>query len=122
MLGCPHFSLEEFRQLVPSIEGRQAHPEVKFLVTSNRGVVDRARRAGYLDALDAFGGQITVDCCPLTTPMLPPDIKAVMTDSGKHAYYAPGLLNTRTTLGSRAECIQSAIDGRVVRDGSLWET
>jgi predicted aconitase len=85
-------------------------------------VVGRARQAGYLDALESFGGQITVDCCPLSTPMLPPQIRAVMTDSGKHAYYAPGLLKTQTTLGSREACVESAIAGRVVRDSSLWGT
>ena len=122
VLGCPHFSLEEFRRLVPLIQGKRVHPGVKFLVTSNRGVVDRAKQAGYLDVLESFGGQITVDCCPLTTPMLPPQIRAVMTDSGKHAYYAPGLLKTYTTLGTRQECIESAIAGRMVRHSSLWET
>ena len=54
--------------------------------------------------------------------MLPPDIKTLMTNSAKYAYYAPSLLNTRVTFGSLADCVRSAVAGHVVRDESLWET
>ena len=37
-------------------------------------------------------------------------------------YYAPSLLNTRVTFGSLADCVHSAIAGRVVRDESLWQS
>ena len=33
----------------------------------------------------------------------------------------PGQL-TRVTFGSLADCVRSAIEGRVVRDESLWES
>jgi predicted aconitase len=80
-----------------------------------------ARQAGYLEALEAFGGKVTVDTCILATPMLPPEVKTLMTNSAKYAYYAPGLLNTRVTFGSLADCVRSAVEGRVMRDESLWE-
>ncbi len=79
-----------------------------------------AKQAGYLGALESFGGKVTVDTCILASPMLPPEIKTLMTNSGKYAYYAPGMLNTRVTFGSLVDCVQSAVDGRVVRDESLW--
>jgi predicted aconitase len=119
-VGCPHFSLAEFEQLAELVAGRRAHPGVRFIVTSNREMVRRAREAGYLEALETFGGTVTVDACPLTTPMLPPEIKTAMTNSGKHAYYAPGLLKTRVALGSLADCVRSAAAGRVVRTNLLW--
>ena len=43
-----------------------------------------------------------------------------MTNSAKYAYYAPSLLNTWVTFGSLADCVESAVEGRVVRDDSLW--
>jgi hypothetical protein len=52
--------------------------------------------------------------------MLPPEIKTLMTNSAKYAYYAPSLLNTRVTFGSLADCVHSAIEGRVVRDDAPW--
>jgi hypothetical protein len=121
ILGCPHFSLDEFVQLAVLTKGKRAHPSVQFLVSSSRRIVELAQEAGYLSALAQFGVRITVDTCPLATPMLPPDIKVVMTNSGKHAYYAPGLLNTRLAFGNLAECVQSAVDGQIVQEGSVWD-
>ena len=121
ILGSPHFSLAEFRQLAPLVEGRRAHPNVKFLITSSRTMTMLAEQAGILDTLHAFGAQLTVDTCILVSPMLPPNIKRLMTNSAKYAYYAPGMLNTEITFGSLEDCVESAIAGRVVRDDSLWQ-
>jgi predicted aconitase len=120
VLGSPHFSLAEFKQLVPLITGRRLHPNVQFLVTSSRAMSLLARNAGYLDALRNFGGRLTVDTCILATPMLPPEIKTLMTNSAKYAYYSPGLLGTDVTFGSLVDCVQSAVEGKVTRDESLW--
>jgi predicted aconitase len=120
VLGSPHFSLAEFGQLAPLLAGRERHARVRFLVTSSRAMVHLAEKAGYLGALRAFGGQITVDTCILASPMLPSEVKTLMTNSAKYAYYAPGLLNTHVTFGSLADCVSSAVAGRVVRDESLW--
>lgn len=121
VLGSPHFSLAEFRQLAPLLEGQLTHPGVQFLVTSSRGMVLLARQAGYLDPLERFRGKVTVDTCILASPMLPPEVKLLMTNSAKYAYYAPGLLGTHITFGSLADCVRSAVAGRVVRDEALWE-
>jgi cis-L-3-hydroxyproline dehydratase len=115
VLGSPHFSLAEFRQLAPLLTGQHVHPRVQFLVTSSRGMALLARQAGHLAALEQFGGKLTVDTCILATPMLPPEIKLLMTNSAKYAYYAPGMLSTRVTFGSLSDCVRSAVAGRVVR-------
>jgi len=120
VLGSPHFSLAEFRLLAPLLAGRRRHPQVQFLVTSSRIMTELAKKAGYLAALEAFGGKVTVDTCILATPMLPSSIQTLMTNSAKYAYYAPGMLNRGVVYGSLVDCVQSAIEGRVVRDESLW--
>jgi len=120
ILGSPHFSLAEFRRLAPLVAGAHAHPRVQFLITSGRLNKEMAEEAGVLAPIVAFGARITLDTCILASPMLPPDIKTLMTNSAKYAYYAPSLLNTRVTFGSLADCVRSAIEGRVVRDESLW--
>jgi predicted aconitase len=121
VLGSPHFSLAEFRQLAPLLQGKQVHPHVKFLVTSSRAMTLIAEQAGYLAAVHAFGGKVTVDTCILATPMLPSDVKTLMTNSAKYAYYAPGILNTQVAFGTLADCVRSAVEGCVVRDTSLWD-
>ena len=122
VLGCPHFSLEEFERLVFLIDGKEKHKDVLFLVNSNRSMKALADKAGYLRSLEAFGGVVTVDTCPLATPMLPPEIEVVMTNSAKFSYYAPGMLDERVAFGAMEDCVISAVEGRVVRDESLWRT
>ncbi len=121
ILGSPHFSLAEFARLAPLVAGRRAHPRVKFLVTSSRLMKERAHEQGVLAPILEFGAQVTLDTCILASPMLPPEIKTLMTNSAKYAYYAPSLLNTRVTFGSLADCVASAIEGRVVRDETVWQ-
>lgn len=121
VLGSPHFSLAEFKQLAPLVKRKRKHEGVKFLVTSSRAMTQLAKQAGFLDDLQNFGAQLTVDTCILTTPMLPKEVKYLMTNSAKFAYYSPGLLGKQITFGSLKDCVESAITGKVIRDESLWQ-
>lgn len=120
VLGSPHFSLAEFKQLARLVSGKRKNKDIKFLVTSSRVMTQLAKQAGFLDQIEEFGAQLTVDTCILTTPMLPPEMRYLMTNSAKFAYYTPGLLNRKVTFGSLKDCVDSAVEGRVVRDESAW--
>jgi cis-L-3-hydroxyproline dehydratase len=120
VLGSPHFSLAEYKQLAPLLLGKRKHPDVKFLVTSSRAMTQLAQKAGYLAPLEGFGAQITVDTCILTSPMLPAEIQNLMTNSAKFAYYAPGLLGRKIAFGSLEDCVNSAVAGEIIRDESRW--
>src|SRR5690606_23787395 len=120
VLGSPHFSFAGFKQLAPLIKGKRKHERVRFLVTSSRAMTQLAKQAGFLNDLETFGAQLTVDTCILTSPMLPMEIKYLMTNSAKFAYYSPGLLGKQITFGSLKDCVESAIVGKVVRDERLW--
>ncbi len=120
VLGSPHFSLAEFSKLAPLLQGKQVHNQVSFLVTTSRAMAHLAEKAGFLAPLKDFGGKITVDTCILATPMLPPHVNKLMTNSAKYAYYAPSLLDTKVAFGTLEDCVQSAVAGQVVQDGQLW--
>ncbi len=120
VLGSPHFSLAEFAQLAPLLAGQRRHAAVRLLVTTSRAMALLAERAGHLEALRSFGGEVTVDTCILATPMLPPEIKRLMTNSAKYAYYSPGMLDTQIAFGSMEDCVRSAVAGHIVRDDTLW--
>jgi predicted aconitase len=120
VLGSPHFSLNEFRRLSRMLKGKRKHPDVEFLVTSSRAMTQLAQKAGFVESLETFGARITVDTCILTTPMLPAEIQYLMTNSAKFAYYSPGLLGKKIAFGSLEDCVNSAIQGRVVRDEKRW--
>jgi len=121
VLGSPHFSLAEFRELAPLVSGKCRHRDVQFLITTSRIMSAQAREAGLLKPIEDFGARLTVDTCILATPMLPKSIRVLMTNSGKYAHYTPGLLAAQVVFGTMQDCVRSAVEGRVARDESLWE-
>jgi len=118
VLGCPHFSFDEFRQLADLLEGEQRksfHQGVTFTVISSRASYALVERSRLKDVLQAYGVRITLDTCLFHTPLLATDTKVLMTNSGKCAYYAPGELGVDVAFGSLADCVRSAVRGRVCR-------
>ncbi len=119
-LGTPHYSLDEFAVLVPLLSGRQVHPSVNFLVSTGRGIYHELQLRGWLGTLEAAGVTVVVDTCTYLSPALSGGTGPAMTDSTKWAYYAPSNLGVEVTLASTAECVNSAINGVVTVDESLW--
>jgi len=120
VLGCPHFSPGEFRHLAALVEGKQRSQIVEVLVTTNRFTRDLVQKSPFWAELERFGVNITVDTCILHMPVLRPEAKVLMTNSGKYAYYIPGMLGRQVVFGSLADCVQSAVLGRVHREDTLW--
>ena len=120
-LGTPHFSIAEFRALAEAIgDGPKFAEHIDFYISTSRDVMSRAKELGYLDIFLDAGGRVLTDTCTYVTPVMSQNVKNVMTNSGKWAWYAPGNLGIDTVLGSLSECVASARAGRVVRDESLW--
>ena len=119
-LGTPHASLDELGRYAAMLGDRRVHPDVELLISTGRDVLAAAERQGIAARLRAAGAELLVDTCSYIAPILRPSSGLAMTDSGKWAWYAPGNIGTRAVLASSAECIRSAVAGRVIRDESLW--
>jgi predicted aconitase len=119
-VGTPHFSLNEFAALAPLLDEARLHPDVAFFVSTSRAVLAQVEARGWLPILERAGVQLVVDTCTYITSILDPGRHVVMTNSGKWAYYAPGNIGVQVVFGSLEECVRSAIEGRVWRDGRLW--
>ena len=119
-VGTPHFSEAEFGHLVALLAGRSVHPEVAFYASTSRHILARIEALGWLASLEAAGVRLVVDTCTYVTSILEDTAGVVMTSSAKWAWYAPGNLGVRVVLGSLRECVESAVEGRVVRDDALW--
>ena len=109
-LGNPHFSLSEFAQLARLCQGRKRHPDVVLAITCGRAVLEQARAAGHVGVIEAFGAVIGSDTCwcMLGEPVIPPAARNLMTNSGKYAHYAPGLVGRKVHFASLAECVDAA--------------
>ena len=123
VLGCPHFSYDEFRRLVEAIEAESGtvHENVQMLVLTSSASFALAQRGGLIEPIRRFGAQIAFDTCPFHSPIVQKGAHVVMTNSGKAAYYSPGELGVRVAFASLVECVRSAGSGRVQMDGAPWK-
>jgi predicted aconitase len=115
MLGTPHYSLSEFERLLGLLH-TPVHADVRFYVNTNRYVYAALEQRDWVSRLEALGVRLVLDTCTYFTRIIGQPSGAVLTSSGKAAHYAPNALGVRIGLGSTAECVQSAIAGRVVYD------
>ncbi|MET0428463.1 MAG: aconitase X catalytic domain-containing protein [Microvirga sp.] len=112
-LGTPHFSLGEFARLMPLLDGPR--PAVDVYVNTSRHTLAALRDQAWDEALREAGITLVTDTCTYVTSILRNLSGAVMTNSGKWAYYAPGNLGVEVAFGSLADCMASARRGRVMR-------
>lgn len=113
-LGNPHFSLSEFACLATLCRGLSKHPDVSLVVTCGRAILEQARAAGHIAVLEAFGATLVTDTCwcMLGEPVVPTGCRTLMTNSGKYAHYAPGLVGRSVHFASLAECVDAACSGQ----------
>ncbi|MDQ0473850.1 aconitase X catalytic domain-containing protein [Labrys wisconsinensis] len=112
-LGTPHFSLAEFAALLGLLDGPR--PRIDLYVNTSRHVLAELAARGWEPRLAAAGVTLVVDTCTYVTSIIRDLGGAIMTNSGKWAYYAPGNLGVEVAFGSLADCVASARAGRLVR-------
>jgi len=117
-VGSPHFSPAEFAALDRLVGG--ARFKVPFYACTGRAVLGEIERSGVLARLGEAGVEIVTDTCVVVAPILPKAGGVLMTNSGKFAHYATPNTGFATIYGSLADCVASAIHGRVTRDERLW--
>lgn len=115
-IGSPHLSLAEIRSALALFGGRRAR--VPFYACTGRHVIDAlsGERASLRDA----GVDLVADTCVVVTPILPPGGGVVMTNSGKFAHYMKPNTGRDVVFGTLADCVESAVAGRLVRDEHAW--
>ena len=123
IVGCPHTSFTEFEALAGAIHelgDAHIHPDTQFLVITHETSHALAIRAGLIEPLESFGATIVFDTCPFHSPIVRTDARAIMTNSGKCAYYAPGELQADVVFGTLRACVRSAAEGRVMKETLEW--
>ncbi len=119
-LGTPHFSLAEIGQVAALLDGRRVAGSVDLYISTSRSILARATELGLARVCTDAGARFVVDTCTYVTPILRAEVRTVMTNSAKWAYYAPGNLGVDVVFASLAECVMSACEGEVVRDDDHW--
>jgi len=123
VLGCPHFSFAEFQQLAQAIEDNAGShcTSTRMVVLTSQASYALLQRSELLDCFSDFGAEVVRDTCMFDSPIIAPEVRVLMTNSGKFAYYAPGNLNVQVAFGNLRDCVRSAIKGVVCREESSWK-
>jgi hypothetical protein len=119
-LGTPHFSLAEFEQLMPLLEGVRVREGVRFYISTSDHVLGEVADRGWLDSLRRAGITPVTGRCTYYAPLLSGCDGRVVTNSAKWAYYAPGGLGSRPTFASLEGCVDAATTGCIASDVEFW--
>lgn len=121
-LGCPHYNVEQLRIVANILEGKKIHPNVRLWICTNRMTKRAAEWNGYVKAIEAAGGLVVCDSCPVESHMRvstcieydmeTPQINTMVTESAKMARYVKDLIGCETIMSNLKGCIQAAITGK----------
>ena len=118
-IGSPHLSIEEFAALETALAGRKTL--LPFFACTGRHVIKALEASGARARLERQGITLIADTCVVVTPILAAQKGVLMTNSGKFAHYAPGNTGYSVQFGALADCVESAMTGRLTRQEGLWK-
>lgn len=113
LMGCPHLTMRELRDVAEVLDGKKIHPDVTLIATTTRLLLEQATDMGYVDAIRKAGGKVVPDMCiafagtQATGTIATNSIKAVF-------FYAGFTLDEtrKVRFGSTKACAKSAITGK----------
>ena len=113
LLGCPHVTLREFRDLAEILHGKKVHDHVKLIVCTTRLLMPEAEDLGYVDATRKAGGIVTTDMC---IAFAGSNVKGtIATNSIKAVFFYAGFCSSapnKVRFGSIKDCAKSALSGK----------
>ncbi|UCG68455.1 MAG: aconitase X catalytic domain-containing protein [Thermoplasmata archaeon] len=113
IMGCPHFSLNQLKEVALLLEGKYIKEDVFLWIFLPAGLKELVMARGFGKIIEQAGGLLMVDTCPALTQFKPVGVKIVASNSAKQIhYYSAEFPEITTWFGSVEKCIQAAISGR----------
>lgn len=110
VIGCPHASLEELREVARLVRGRRLRS--MLWVTTARRVLEQGEAEGIVQAIEEAGGRVVADGCVVVAPTYELPYRTLATNSAKMASYAMPHAGFRVRFGSLERCIETAVTGK----------
>lgn len=110
MLGCPHASIEQFRDVAGLLDGKNIKTHL-WMFTS-RAVKTAADLNGFTKTIEAAGGVVMTDTCSSIARAVPQGTKVAAVDSAKQVHYLPAMTGVQAWFGTTEDCIRAALSGR----------
>jgi hypothetical protein len=111
MIGCPHATLDQIRDVCDFIGDRTVNAGTALWVFTPRAIRLLAERSGYGERLRRAGGMLMSDTCPAIGRFVPDGTRVVVTDSAKQVHYLPAIMGIQGWFGSTRDCVEAAVTG-----------
>ena len=119
-LGCPHYSVEEFKTLEQLFGSRKIKPGIEFWVFTSRHTYDEIRTSDLLKKVERCGVKVFTDGCALQYPKESWDFTCAMSDSAKYANYCFSQTGHDVIFAGVHDCVETAVAGEL-RRATLWK-
>ena len=114
ILGCPHCSIQELKEIASLLEKKKIGSNQRLWIGTAHQIYDLALTMGYAQIIKKANGIISRSCmatipdCPI-----PEDVKIVATNSFKTAHYISIISKgkIKVVVGDMENCINAAING-----------
>lgn len=113
LMGCPHLTMRELRDLAEVLEDKKIHPDVTLIASTSQLLFEQAADMGYVDAIRRAGGSVARDMCIAFAGTQATG--TIATNSIKAVFFYAGFsmdASRKVRFGSTRECAQSAITGK----------
>ncbi len=116
-IGCPHASLTEIQQVAEYLRppgsplGQGKRLATRLWITTAEITRRRAAELGYVQVIEAAGGEVVADTCAVVAPMHMLNVRSMATNAGKMACYAPMHSGVRMRFGDLEACLDAALTG-----------
>lgn len=104
VVGCPHSSINEVKQVAAELEERKLKSDLWVLVS--KPIEKLADRMGYTETIEQAGGQVLSDTCHVVCPIQDLGYETTGVNSGKAAEYLPGFGDQNVIFASVEELIE----------------
>ena len=117
VLGCPHYTLEEIRNVAWMLRGRKVAEGVNLQIWTDMTMQHLAEVNGYAKMIEDAGAHLLNSSCPMVAARTAYDIvkTGFLTDGAKQAHYVHTDLNAtnaKVFYGTAEQCVEAAIKGR----------
>jgi predicted aconitase len=115
LLGCPHVTIQEMREIAGGLQGRSISPDVVFILGTAEPLRGMAERMGLIAIIEDAGGIVVSGMCSAGTFLrrnVPPGFRVgvAATNSAKSAHYLKAA-GVQVWFGTMKSCIEAAISG-----------
>jgi len=106
VIGCPHCSLNELKQIQKELRWKKIRPDYKLWVFTSKTVYRKAKKLNIIPQIEKSGCEVYKDTCMIVSPIEKMGYKHILTNSAKAATYAPSFCKVNVTYMTKKDILK----------------